>query len=207
MGHGLLRPPEGGLRKQPQLGLHLRTDEAPRGSAKEAKIAEDSDAIGGMRHPLLSVGKVPGLRPAGVAARAALEAFLDSRPDVSDLIEASIAGGTGQVPEATLEELALILGKVFNTDKVGKGSKSLWRSGLVQAFVRAAGDPDTALGLWLEHGAPTGVAKDIELAIDPAAVVAGAPEAVAPAAREGLEEMESIEDMESVALSTTVAVR
>ncbi len=49
--------------------------------------------------------------------------------------------------------------------------------------------------------------KDIELAIDPAAVVAGAPEAVAPAAREGLEEMESIEDMESVALSTTVAVR
>ena len=58
MGHGLLRLPEGRLRKQPQLGLHLRTDEAPRGSAKEVKIAEDSDAIGGMRHPLLSVGKV-----------------------------------------------------------------------------------------------------------------------------------------------------
>ena len=174
MGHGLLRPPEGGLRKQPQLGLHLRTDEAPRGSAKEVKIAEDSDAIGGMRHPLLSVGKVPGLRPAGNAARAALEAFLDSRPDVSDLIEASIAGGTGQVPEATLEELALILGKVFNTDKVGKGSKSLWRSGLVQAFVRAAGDPDTALGHWLEHGAPTGVAKDIEcLGIFPRATPKG----------------------------------
>ena len=128
----------------------------------EAKVAEDSAAIGGMRHPLLAVDKVPGLRPAGVVVRAALESYLDSRPDVSDLIEASIAEGTCRVPESALEDLAIRLGKVLNTDKIGKGPKSLWRAGLVQAFVRTAGDPDTALGQWLEHGAPTGVAKDIE---------------------------------------------
>ena len=48
-------------RKQPQLELHQRSDVALRGSAKEARIAEDGEAIGGMRHPLLSVVKVPGL--------------------------------------------------------------------------------------------------------------------------------------------------
>ena len=67
-----------------------------------------------------------------------------------------------QVPVPALEELASLLGKALNANKLAKGPKSLWRAGLVQAFVRTAGDPDTALGEWLEHGAFTGVAKDIE---------------------------------------------
>ena len=157
-----LAPPGRGRRKQPQLWLHARGDAAPRGSAKEAKAAEDCVAIGGMRHPRLSVGKVPGLRSAGAMVRVALETFLDGRPDVIDLIEASTSGGTCLVAESTLDELATLLGKTLGTDKLGKGPRSLWRAGLVQAFVRSAGDPDTALGRWLEHGAPTGVARDIE---------------------------------------------
>ena len=161
-GPDLLAPPEGGRRKLPQLGLHLRTDVAPRGSAREARAAEDSTAIGGMRHPRLAVDKIPGLRPAGAVVREALESYLDSRPDVSDSIEASIAEGTCRVPESALKELANRLGKVLHTGKIGKGPKSLWRAGFVQAFVSTAGDPDTALGQWLEHGAPTGVAKDVE---------------------------------------------
>ena len=101
-----LAPPGRGRRKQPQLGLHARADAAPRGTAKEAKAAEDCVANGGMRHPQLSVGKVPGLRPAGALVRAALETFLDGRPDVTDLIEASTSEGACLVaPEPLLQSL------------------------------------------------------------------------------------------------------
>ena len=76
-------------------------------------------------------------------------------------IEASIAQGTNCFDEARAEELARKIGAALGATHTRRGRRSAWRPGLVEAFIKVAGDPDGMLADWLENGAPTGVASDI----------------------------------------------
>ena len=151
-----------GARKMPRLQAHLRADDRPRHSARALREIENHEAVGGMRNPFSAVGKVPGLRGAGRRVRRVIEDFMQARPDAIESLEASMRQKVSHIPEELLDALAVRIASELGAGQWAKGPKSLWRAGLVQAFVREANDPDAALGHWLEHGAPTGVAKDVE---------------------------------------------
>ena len=79
--------------KYPRLSLHQWSDQRPSGSRQETRERENEDSIGGMRNPVHAVGKVPGLRRAGLIARRCIEEFLNEELEVEQAITDSIADG------------------------------------------------------------------------------------------------------------------
>ena len=129
---------------------------------KARKEYENAVAVGGMRNPAQAVGRVPGLRAAGRKVRAAIEEFCASHPDLLRDIISSAGLKQDMVNEMRIDALAEHIGRALGARHHRRGLRSLWRPELVRAFVELADDPDVMLAQWLEVGAPTGVAADIE---------------------------------------------
>ena len=128
---------------------------------KIRKERANDDAIGGMRNPAISVGRVPGLRGTGAKVRQALESYTKEHPDIlRDIVNSAGAKRDG-VGEDRIEDLAGHVARALGADHHRRGRRSMWRPEVVRAFVKMANDPDTELANWLEDGAPTGVARDI----------------------------------------------
>jgi hypothetical protein len=135
--------------------------------AEGAYIGVSSFGFSGMRNPAMrnpatAVRGLPGLRLAGARAMTVISKFLDTHPAVEEAVLKSIAEKELHVRIRDLQDVAKALADEFGTEDVGLGRKSSWRAGLVQAFITAAGDPETQLGGWLMDGAPTGVAEDVQ---------------------------------------------
>ena len=148
--------------KAPRLEAHLRGDRRPTGSLKEQRCTENDRAVGGMRNPAMSVARVPGLRATGLLVNRALSGLLDQDPTIQAALLASITEGTLKLTNAMITTAAATVGAALGAADIAVGPRSMWRPSLVEAFVKHAGDPDTALAGWLRNGSPTGVAVDIE---------------------------------------------
>ena len=150
-----------GRKKVAKLEAHVRIEQPGKTNKKLEREAENHVAIGGMRNPALAVGKVPGLRHAGKIVRESLELYMRMHPTLLSDITLSIDSGKEAISEERVIDLAGHLGRALDAKHTRKGKRSLWRPGLVEAFVNLAGDPETELAGWLEDGAPTGVAHDV----------------------------------------------
>ena len=143
-------------------------------TVKTRKEFANETAIGGMRNPAVSVGRVPGLRGTGAKVRQAIEKYTDEHPDILRDIVASAGAKRDGVSEDRIEDLAGHVARALGADHHRRGRRSMWRPGIVRAFVSMANDPDTELATWLEDGAPTGVARDIHgLGVFPATEAGG----------------------------------
>jgi len=149
------------VRREPRLEPLQRSDHRSQGTVKERREFENSQALGGMRNPSRAVSRLPGLRHAGRKVRVAIEAYLRDHGGLLKCVTDSIEQRANLVPVGGLEALAGRIGTALGTSDLSTGPKSVWRAGIVRAFVEASGDPDTALSGWLRGGAPTGVARDI----------------------------------------------
>lgn len=127
-----------------------------------AKEEQSRLAVGGMRRPAATLAKVPGLQGVGRLVREVLDRVVDEYPD---LLRLAVPGEGEQVwaeCRATLEpDLVGRLGRALGARSTALGPCSRWRAGLVEAFLREAGDPEVHLPGWLRDGAPTGVAHPI----------------------------------------------
>ena len=130
-------------------------------TVKIRKERASDDAIGGMRNPAVSVGRVPGLRSTGAKVRRAIEDYIGKHPDIMRDIVRSAGAKHDCVSEDRIEDLAGHVAQALGAEHHRRGRRSMWRPGVVRAFVNMANDPDTELADWLEDGAPTGVARDI----------------------------------------------
>ena len=111
--------------KSPRLSLHQWSDQRPSGSRQETRERENEDSIGGMRNPAHAVGKVPGLRRAGLIARGCLEEFLDEEPGVEQAITDSIADGECRLKDELQEKMVLKLAAAFGAKSTSRGPRSL----------------------------------------------------------------------------------
>ena len=128
------------------------------------------ECIGGLRSPWRAVRKLPELAAAGRVVREVLEQEVDNDPSLLDIV--SLLGkevGEGSVDRRWLEEQGERLGKVL-VDRLGGKWESreqssrvstLWRIPLVEAFGKAARDPEKHLAGWLREGCPAGIAREI----------------------------------------------
>ena len=156
-----------GMRGDPRradLLPHSRPFDQVTSSRRVIRELENEKAIGWMRNPLRSVRLVPGLRPTGARIRQVIEKFIDLNPTILDAIDESIAAGWCAIDAASVDRLAKLVGAELGASECGRSEHSLWRAGLVDAFIKEAGDPDQVLAGWLQAGAPTGVAHDISSA-------------------------------------------
>jgi hypothetical protein len=94
--------------------------------------------------------------------RKVIEDFIDEHPSILEMVdELGTSKATGTCEEL-LVLLRMRLGKALDTEDLGCGhARSRWRPGLVEGFIKAAGDPEAHLVGWLREGAPTGVMVEI----------------------------------------------
>ena len=140
---------------------HVRGGTQDPNTKKATRDRENNEAIGGMRNPARSVAKIAGLRSAGLRVRSLIENFCVDHPDLLRDIVQSAGDKVNLVDETRVDQLAEHIAKGLGAEHHRRGRRSLWRPGIVKAFVDLAGDPDTTLAEWLEEGAPTGVARVI----------------------------------------------
>lgn len=126
---------------------------------------ENKIVVGGMRRPVESLARVPGLREVGLRLRQSLELFVAKHPQ---LLQLSIPGQgeavwtslRGQLEGPLVAVVARVLQVPLDVASQ-RGPNSAWRSHLVRGFCLQANDPERYLADWLRDGAPIGVAKPI----------------------------------------------
>ena len=126
---------------------------------------ENRTVVGGMRRPVETHARAPGLRCVGVQQRQGLERLVDLHPE---LLRLAVRGQGGHAwaefrPwfESTLVDTVAAILEVLGEHATRRGSHSSWRPLQVRAFVEKAKDPEIHLVDWLEEGAPIGVARAI----------------------------------------------
>ena len=148
-------------RQRLDLGLHRIVDERLTLTGRAERERENELAVGGMRNAATAVARVPGLRAAGAKVRAVIERYFDLQPDVVRNIVGALR--TAQTPNlAFVEQLAPLVAAAVGASGTALGRRSAWRHDIVRGFLQQAGDPEVMLADWLEGGAPTGVARDVE---------------------------------------------
>ena len=150
------------LKKVARLEPHVRLDAAKLVTRREVRERENTDAIGGMRNPAASVSRLPRLRLAGRRVHDVIDKFIADHTEILEDVQESIVAGKDLIGEQRVEELAKLVGAALGAPHHRRGHTSVWRPGIVQAFVDCAGDPESMLAKWLDAGAPTGVAHDVE---------------------------------------------
>ena len=139
-----------------------------RESASRVRDIENRTTVGGLRRPVESLARVPGLRAAGESVRRCLERFLDEHPQLLRLAypgqgQAGWAEVRARLETPLVEAVATAL-NVSGSSVCERGPHSSWRSQLVRAFVDEARDPEIHLATWLQEGAPIGVARPVPAA-------------------------------------------
>jgi hypothetical protein len=128
---------------------------------RELREIENRACAGGMRSPWKGVASLPAHRQVGKDIKETIFKFLEADPQIiEDLLNLKEVGFKKH--EKCIEQVLLpMVAKVLNTEDTKRGPRSRWRAGIVEAYVKASGDPEVHLADWLRHGAPTGVAREI----------------------------------------------
>ena len=134
----------------------------PAPTRAQRRSKENEAAIGGLRSPWRAVGRMPILREVGANIRQVIDAFIDRHPVLEKLPD---GGEFAQrlAEGAEVDELRTLVAELLqasSTDRSENGSP--WRRKLVEAHVRASKDPEVELPVWLQHGAPIGVALPVK---------------------------------------------
>lgn len=130
---------------------------------KTEREVENDLAIGGMRKPLRSLGKVPGHWVVGQDIRGRIDNFLNQAPYVEHLClnalgsEDPQAGPTEPQLQPLLGDICQALGVDLASDGFTEHSKTSLRQPLWTAWATQAKDPDVAATEWLRDGAPSGI--------------------------------------------------
>ena len=118
---------------------------------RERRERENSSAPGGLRSPWKYVRMNSRAREVGLQLAAKLDDFMDEYPQVESwLLEGGQAGREKfrlSCEDVLVQRIASLLGAT----SIGFGRRSRWRYGIVSAYVDAAGDPETQLGLPHQH--------------------------------------------------------
>ena len=133
-------------------------------SNKRTRRMKDEAAVRGTRNPAIAIHKLPGWVRGGTILRKTIEDHMCARPDVVASVVKSIQDAKSSITDEIIDELAGKVREAIAARHSRKGTKSHWRAAIVEAAVRSAGGPDRPLAEWLESGAPTGVACDVETA-------------------------------------------
>jgi len=136
---------------------------------EDVRANQERIAIGGMRRAASAVAKVPSLVPVGRKMRSLLEGILDQYEGLEDSCLRAIGsaeddpGPSEDVLEHIRSNVAGMLG-CTDWQPVENGSISTEiRAGLLEAWRKAAGDPDWAVTQWLTTtGVPAGLRRQPE---------------------------------------------
>ena len=134
----------------------------PTCSTRSLRQAEDRDCAAGMRNPSHFLDKWPQLRFVMQRVRCAILRAMHSDPELRDLWKAFGSAPTRHPPSA--QSLRVLRNYVCNAlglpDEAGQlhHAASPWRYMFVQSVQKYALDPDYHVGLWLQEGAPLGIA-------------------------------------------------
>eukprot|EP00971_Amphidinium_carterae_P193594 3841420-Amphidinium_carterae.1 len=121
---------------------------------KAIKKSEDEGCIGGLRNPHLAIEKVLGCKMVGLRLRLLLLRFLTERPEVEKFVKEALQGRLGpSLP--SLDEARWRVLKLLDGEWAPSALTPL-RADILAAYVKAAGDPETAVPEWLWRGAPFG---------------------------------------------------
>ena len=106
------------------------------------------------------LGKV---KRVGQELREVIDKFVADNPHTLKLDEQFGKEDASGTSEEDLEKLRRALADKLLADDWDKHHPLCsWRPSLVEAHIRASGDPEQELVGWLKHGAPTGVAMEIK---------------------------------------------
>ena len=115
-----------------------------------------------MQNPGTAAAKVPRSAAAGQAVFKALLTVLDSHQQlVSDIVGLIHGQPMNGVPEQAVTAARAQVGKALSLPLSPHPPQGICPQAL-EAWQRAAADPDTALPRWATEGAPLGINKDIE---------------------------------------------
>ena len=119
---------------------------------KEQREWENQKAIGGLRNPYQAVARLPKAWKAGSRLKAAiLRAMRREATRLPARGEGLKRGLEPRLVQAAVEELA----GEFGTSPTEEANP--YRSKLLAAMLRAAGDPEEDVPVWMEHGYPLGI--------------------------------------------------
>ena len=135
------------------------------GQEKTEKQQENDLAIGGMKNPRLSLGKIPGHKRVGVAVAKVIGSLLDERPhiveNIYDALGAPKESGRGPSQKDVLE-CRYRLSEYLEADLNKDAGRTEIIAPLAEAWAEAANDPDKPLIRWLSEGAPAGILRHPE---------------------------------------------
>ena len=127
---------------------------------KRLRQKENSEAIGGMRSPHISVGKIPGWKLTGDKLRKALDEVIDNHWEHCQEVVDNLGKEQDGFSEATIRDAQLALESLFDIPH-RETVKGKVRADLVQAVSADAGDPDDVLPDWLRGQTPLGIVNKI----------------------------------------------
>ena len=130
---------------------------AGEGSKKRKCEDENRDCVGGLRQAHRAVEKLVGWQTVGAELRRCLDTVLQENPHMLHVVKS-----LGAEPEHKDTDVRLVqskLASLFKLKDIPRQS-GVW-SELLQALVRASGDPDHHAATWPKEGAPFGIAEEI----------------------------------------------
>lgn len=123
----------------------------------------EPEAIGGLRRTAVSVGKLPGLVAVGQGLRAVVREHFDQDPEFARRCVAAIGDASPDAgpTDAQLRKLRQAMGQFLGTTDVDPLPADIHDcticGGLLEAWTRAAGDPDAEAAAWPRLGTPAGI--------------------------------------------------
>ena len=137
-------------------------------SQRERREAENRQCAAGLRNPSHFVTKSGDLINCMQKISEALLKFMVDQPNVELLtLHKCLGKDPSQQPpsEELIHKARLVVCETLGLDSSAASlchEHSDWRYKILEAVLKAAGDPDRHLVSWLEHGAPGGFSKPVE---------------------------------------------
>jgi len=129
---------------------------------QDIRAVEESQAIGGMKRPSKAVDRLPSITCIGGHIYDKISEYLDNNFDAVGDVHEIVSGHLDREPSDThvLNIRRLLSDCVGATDTEPVNNETYQtsvRAGILQAWRRAAEDPDDQPEQWLRHGAPAGI--------------------------------------------------
>ena len=130
---------------------------AGEGSKKRKREDENRDCVGGLRQAHRAVEKLVGWQTVGAELRRCLDTVLQENPHMLHVVKS-----LGAEPEHKDTDVRLVQSKLASLLKLKDipRQSGVW-SKLLQALVRASGDPDHHTATWPKEGAPLTITEEI----------------------------------------------